>query len=75
MQEFEFRFTCANKKESCANVKSFMDGFKDISDAKNKHFDHTGKILLSSIEDAFTIKEKIETKAGKSLSSIEIAAL
>ena len=76
MQKFEFRFTCANSGLACQTVKGLMEGFDDILDAKDdKHFDHTGVITLDSIDKAFEVKQKLESKAGKLLSSIEIAAL
>ena len=74
MSEFEFRFLCADAKESCTHVKSLMGEFTDIADIENKPYRHTGRIFLPSIDDAFAVKKRIEDEAGEALSSIIIIA-
>ena len=78
LREFEFRFTCINTDEACANVKvitkQVSDKFYEVRDVKNTWYDHIAFIKVPSIDEADLLHDKIVEKAGSSLSSIEIAA-
>ncbi|HEX9845513.1 MAG TPA: hypothetical protein VGA92_03505 [Candidatus Nitrosotenuis sp.] len=73
MPEVEFRVLCANTEIACNRVKTLMNDFSSIKDAKKDHvYDHFGTRKFDSVADAIKRKNQLYTQAGNDVCDIKL---